>query len=77
MIDRWCTMTEAEVMRFAFFQLAAVGKGPGEFPRIVVSTLRERFYEFEEAALNFNNVNAPLYQVRTHVLTRLWMPCHP
>lgn len=67
-VDRWCTMTEAEVMRFGFFQLASIGKGVGEFPRIVVSTLRQRFIEFEEAYANRNNINAPLYQVRSRAV---------
>lgn len=62
MVDRWCTMTQKEAMRFAFFELASIGKGPGEFPRIVVSSLKSRFFEFEEAARNPNNINRPLYQ---------------
>ncbi len=35
--DKFCMMTPDELVRFAFFQMATVGKGVGEFPRISVS----------------------------------------
>lgn len=36
MYDRFCLMLPDELVRFAFFQMATVGKGVGEFPRIAV-----------------------------------------
>jgi hypothetical protein len=38
MYDRFCLMLPDELVRFAFFQMATVGKGVGEFPRIAVSS---------------------------------------
>ena len=39
MYDKFCLMTQDELLRFAFYQLATVGKQPGQFPRIAVRVL--------------------------------------
>ena len=49
-VDRFCTFTEEELLRFAFFCLARVGTDPGETPFIAVSSLTKEFIELHEAS---------------------------
>ena len=56
MYDKFCLMKDEELLAFAFFQFASVGKEPGQFPRIVTPNLVKEFPEFELAgACHFAN----------------------
>lgn len=51
-VDRFCTFTEEELLRFVFFCLARIGTAPGETPFISLSSLTKEFSELQEAWLD-------------------------